>query len=192
MLPLIIVESKRRKHENLQRAYPNAAIIDVTSKGEIPWLKFSPFYPHGQIPVPFSPGIYAVSVEGIWQGLKVFEQSNIDTSKFSVTDMQGIKRSTHANGPILGHRAGVTGKALLSYREARYLIYLPSYKWVLDHKLQTELNALRQLAIAQTVILLDYETNSDVENLTLPLSHAALIVKYLNGEWPKSPFSDMK
>ncbi len=42
----IIVESKRRKLETLQRRYPQSAVLDVTSKGELPWVKFSPFYPH--------------------------------------------------------------------------------------------------------------------------------------------------
>jgi len=184
----LIVESKRRKLESLRRDHPIAAIIDVTSKGALPWLKFSPFYPHGNIPVPFSPGVVATSVEGIWQGLKVFEQADIDVSKFRVTSMQGIKRSVRANGPIRGHRTGFAGQRILSYREARYLIYLPSYKWVLDHALQPEIAALKKLVDAQPVVLLDYETNADVEDLSAPLSHGALIVKYVTGSWPQSPF----
>lgn len=48
-------------------------MLDVTSKGPEPWQRFSPFYAHGGIPVPFSVGLAGVSIEGIWQGLKVFE-----------------------------------------------------------------------------------------------------------------------
>lgn len=33
-----------------------ATILDLTSRGEHPWVMFSPFWPHGEIPVPFSPG----------------------------------------------------------------------------------------------------------------------------------------
>ena len=52
----IIVQSRRRKLENIQKEYPEViTIIDVTSKREKPWIKFSPFYPHGKIPIPFSP-----------------------------------------------------------------------------------------------------------------------------------------
>lgn len=54
------------------------------------WLDLSPFYPHGNIPVPFSENTFAYSVEGIWQGLKVFESADIDTSKFEVQNMKGI------------------------------------------------------------------------------------------------------
>lgn len=58
----------------LQQRYGSARIIDVTSRSSEPWVHFSPFYPHGNIPVPLSPGYVGESVEGIWQGLKVFEK----------------------------------------------------------------------------------------------------------------------
>ncbi|SRR6266508_2610726 len=181
----ILVESKRRKFETLAQHYPNAHILDVTSRGLQPWVKFSPFYPHGNIPVPLSPGYFAASVEGIWQGLKVFDHADIDLNSFANTTMAGLKRTTRAHGPVRGHRAGVSSTALLSYRDARYQIYLPAYRWVLDHRLQTELEQLQHVSHSQNVILLDYETNGDIENLTKPLSHAALIVKYLANRWPE-------
>ncbi len=34
------------------------------------------------------------------------------------------------------------------------------------------------------VVLLDYETNDDIENTASPLSHAALIKAYLDNRWP--------
>jgi hypothetical protein len=180
----IVVESKRKKAETLEQHYPEAQILDVTSRGAQPWIKFSPFYPHGTIPVPLSPGYVAASVEGIWQGLKVFANADIDVAAFTDTTMSGLKRTTRTYGPVRGHRAGVNGTGLLSYREARYQIYLPAYRWVLDHCLQTELNQLQQLSDRQTIVLLDYETNTDIENLSKPLSHAALVVKYLANQWP--------
>ena len=48
----IVVESKRKKAETLVQHYPDACILDVTSRSTQPWVKFSPFYPHGSIPVP--------------------------------------------------------------------------------------------------------------------------------------------
>ena len=79
---MIIIESKRKKIENILKAYPDAIIADVTSNAKDGLVKLSPFYPHGGIPVPFSPGITAECVEGIWQGLKVFENDGIDTATF--------------------------------------------------------------------------------------------------------------
>jgi hypothetical protein len=60
------------------RPAPGASVVDVTSRGPEPWAGFSPFYPYGGIPVPFSPGHTAMSIEGIWQGLKVFEGADVN------------------------------------------------------------------------------------------------------------------
>jgi hypothetical protein len=181
----IYVESRRKSDATLKKAYPNAVLLDVTSKGALPWVKFSPFYPHDAIPVPFSPNITAQSVEGIWQGLKVFETSDVDSSKFAITTMKNLKRTVRSVGLPKGHRKGVHGEALLNYRDARYQIYLPSYKWVLDNRLQAEIAQLHEMAAKQTIVLLDYETNTDVENLSKPLSHAGLLKRYIESDWPR-------
>lgn len=180
----ITIESRRKKPVNLLKHYPDALLLDVTSRGEAPWLKFSPFYPHGNIPVPFSPDFRAQSVEGIWQGLKVFESADIDISKFEITSMKELKRTVRKFGPIKGHRQSVTGDKLLPYLEARYQIYLPSYHWILENCLQDEIEQLKKLLQEKAVILLDYETNTDIENLAKPLSHAGLIKRYIENDWP--------
>lgn len=169
------VVSKRQKLESVKSRSPAARI------------RFSPFYPHGNIPVPFSAEVFAASVEGVWQGLKVFEDADVDFTKFSNATMKGLKRSVRANGKVLGHRAGVAGQRLLTYREARYLIYLPTYEWVLETCLQREIGLLNEFAASQPIVLLDYETNDDIENLASPLSHASLIAKYIGGSWPDRP-----
>ncbi len=156
----------------------------MTSKGEEPWVRFSPFFPHGGIPIPNTPRVFAQSVEGLWQGLKVFEHEDIDASRWEITDMQGIKRAGPTRGKILGHRFGVGSVLLLAYRDARYKIYLPAYRWVLENRLAAEVKRLRDETTGKPVVLLDYETNEDVENLTRPLSHAALVKCYLEGKWP--------
>ena len=74
---MIIIESKRKKLENILKKYPGAIIADVTSQAKDGLVRLSPFYPHGDIPVPFSEGYTATSVEGIWQGLKVFENEDV-------------------------------------------------------------------------------------------------------------------
>ncbi|MET8757826.1 hypothetical protein [Lentzea sp. NPDC004782] len=171
----IEVASKRRKVTR-----PDALVVDVTSRGPDPWVRFSPFYPHGQIPVPMSPGATSESVEGVWQALKVFESSDVDPSKLSVRSMKGLKRTVRRFGQVRGHRAGLTGDRLLDYRTARHEIYLPTYRWVLENRLQEEVARLRELAESADVVLLDYTTNGDVDDLRTPLSHAALIVGHLS------------
>ncbi|MDB5343972.1 MAG: hypothetical protein JWP89_2349 [Schlesneria sp.] len=144
---------------------------------------FSPFWPHGGIPIPNSPKVTAQSVEGLWQGLKVFEQADIDSAKWAITNLKSIKRSARSLGAVQGHRFGVESAELLGYHEARLQIYLPAYRWILEHKLTAELDALRKLA--GDIVLLDYETNSDIEDLSKPLSHASLVKRYLEGTWPE-------
>src|SRR5438552_18218618 len=103
----IIVESRRMQRSTIEKAWPGAVILDVTSRGEEPWVRFSPFYPHGGVPIPGSPGANAWSVEGLWQGLKVFEHEGVDPSRWAVTDMKGIKRAAGGKrGKVLGHRFG--------------------------------------------------------------------------------------
>jgi hypothetical protein len=70
----VVIESRRKKLASVQKLWPGALVVDVTSKGPEPWVRFSPFLPHGGIPVPNSPGVFAQSVEGLWQGLKVTKQ----------------------------------------------------------------------------------------------------------------------
>ena len=59
---MIVIESKRRKRENILKEYPNAVIADVTSQATDGLVRLSPFYPHGGIPVPFSEGYTAMCV----------------------------------------------------------------------------------------------------------------------------------
>lgn len=181
----IVVESRRKKLATLEKLWPGATILDVTSKGDEPWVRFSPFYPHGGIPIPNSPGVTAQSVEGLWQGLKAFEREDVDPSKWAITDLSGIKRGGRSRGAVLGHRFGVGGEELLGYRDARFRIYLPAYRWVLEHRVADLVESLRGRS-GESIVLLDYETNGDVEDLSSPLSHAALVKLYVEGAWPGS------
>ena len=165
----------RQAAASAAREQPERVIIDVTSRADEPWVRFSPFYPHGGIPVPGSDDTTAASVEGIWQGLKVFETTDVDPTRFEVTTMRNLKRTVRKHGRCLGHRFGVDGEELLGYAEARSRIYLPTYAWVLEHRLQSELAALVEKATAAPLTLLDYETNTDVDDLSRPLSHAGLV-----------------
>jgi hypothetical protein len=173
-----------------RRAFPDATVLDVTSKGPQPWVRFSPFHPHGGIPVPLTPGVTGNSVEAIWQALKVFDTADVDPALLATTRTTGLKRTVRRHGPVRGHRAGLHGDTLLDYETARRRIYLPAYRFVLDHRLAAELAELRRLAAAGPVVLLDYTTNGDVTDLATPLSHAALIRRYLLDQWPAASIAD--
>ena len=181
---MIIIESKRKKPETILKKYPDAILADVTSGAKDGLVKLSPFYPHGGIPVPFSEGYTATCVEAIWQGLKVFERCGVDVEMFKNDTMKNIKRTVRRFGKPLGHRKGVHGTELLGYIEARKLIYIPTYKWVLENKVAFIIDRLREASKTKTIVLLDYDTNADVENAKKPLSHASLIKAYVEGVYP--------
>lgn len=184
---MIVVESKKRKPENILKKYPDAILADVTSQAKDGLVKLSPFYPHGGVPVPFSPGCVASCVEAIWQGLKVFESCGIDVSLFENCTMRNMKRTVRKYGKPLGHQKGVTGTELLDYIEARKQIYIPTFKWVLENRVSDIVQRLREASKSKTIVLLDYDTNSDVENPKKPLSHAFLIKAYVEGIYPYGP-----
>lgn len=184
---MIYVANKRRKLENLREEYPDAIIADVTSHAEDGLRKLSPFYPHGGIPVPFSPGITAACVEAVWQGLKVFEEADVDVSLFSCTTMKNIKRTVRKYGKPRGHRKGVAGTELLSYLDARQQIYLPTYSWMLEHKVPHIIRRMAEAAATRDIVLLDYNTNEDIYDLSKPLSHAGLIKAYILASYSVKP-----
>lgn len=183
---MIYIENKKKKDKTLLAKYPNAKIVDVTSKATNALVKLSPFYPHGDIPIPFSEERTAKSVEGIWQALKVFESADIDEGKFQNDKMKDIKRTVRKYGKPLGHRKGVNGKELLNYIDARIQIYLPSYLWVLENKVSEIVERLKEASRKEDIVLLDYETNCDVLNSKKPLSHAFLVKAYVEGVYPKA------
>ena len=176
---MIIIESKRKKPETILKQYPDAILADVTSSARDGLVKLSPFYPHGGIPVPFSESYTATCVEAVWQGLKVFEGCDVDISLFSNDTMKGLKRTVRRFGKPLGHRKGVHGTELLGYIEARKQIYIPTYRWVLENKVAYIIERLKAASDSgKTIVLLDYDTNSDIEDATKPLSYASLIKSY--------------
>ncbi|MFD8784107.1 DUF6939 family protein [Kitasatospora sp. NPDC059599] len=183
----IRLASRRRAMESLTAAFPGAEIIDVTSKAPDPWVRLSPFYPHGGIPVPFSDGVTSQSVEGIWQALKVFQDADVDPAKLGVTTMKGLKRTVRRFGPVQGHRTGLNGDRLLSYESARRRIYLPAYRWILEHRVA---DLVEQIRTKGDVVLLDYTINGDVTDPASPLSHAALIQLHVEGRWPDEDDED--
>ncbi len=186
---MIIIESKRKKIENILKKYPDAVVADVTSQAKDGLVRLSPFYPHGDIPVPFSEGYTAACVEGVWQGLKVFEDEDIDISMFSNNTMKNIKRTVRKHGRVLGHRKGVLGTEILGYMEAKHQIYIPTYRWMLEHKAMDIIERLRKASETKTIVLLDYNTCCDVDDETKPLSHAYLVKAYAEGLYP---FDDLR
>lgn len=108
---------------------------------------------------------------------------------FSNDTMKGIKRTVQKHGRVLGHRKGVHGTGILGYVEAKHLIYIPTYRWMLEHKTLDIIERLRMASETKTIVLLDYNTCCDVDDETKALSHAYLVKTYAEGLYP---FDDLK
>lgn len=186
---MIYIENKKRKMESIKKEYPGAIILDITSTSESNYAKWlSPFFPHYNIPIPFTDGLTATCVEAVWQGLKVFENQDVDFDTFRNNTMKNLKRTVRRFGPPLGHRKGAYGKELLNYFDARMQIYLPTYKWVLDNveKVHNVVEKIGAKAKEQDIVLLDYNTNTEFRDISKPISHAGLVKLYIEGKYPST------
>lgn len=184
---MIYIENKKRKLERIQAEYPTAQILDITSiaprhSGQI----LSPFYPHDNIPIPFTDGLKATCVEAVWQGLKVFERHGVDFATFRNNTQKDIKRTIRKYGKMLGHAKGAYSKELLGYFEARMQIYLPTYKWVLENvpEVVHVIARIKEYSQENDVVLLDYNTNIEFRDISKPLSHAGLVKLYIEDCYP--------
>lgn len=185
---MVYIENKKRKLDRIKEQYPDADILDITSSSTTRYAQMlSPFYPHGNVPIPFSHGMTATCVEAVWQGLKVFQTVDVDFDTFKNDTMKGLKRTVRRFGKPLGHRKGVNGNELLSYFDARMLIYLPTYKWVLDNvpEVHNIVSRIAERAKEHDIVFLDYNTNIEFQDISSPLSHAGLVKLYIEGRYPK-------
>ena len=148
-----------------------SVVIDVSSYAPAPYCTFSPMWIHGGIPVPGMPGEASDTVEGVWQGLKVI-RGRIATRYFRGP---GAKRG----GKPSGHQLG---KQELGVVDARRLIYVPTYEWVLENRIDPALvRGFIDTALAGTKQHFhDVGDNGDPNDPDQPLAHAAVLVRYIN------------
>lgn len=185
---MITVANKKRSLERIKKEFPGAYILDITSSSPYHYGQIlSPFYPHRNIPIPGdSQGMTATCVEAIWQGLKVFEGADIDKEMFRNDTMKNIKRTVRKFGKPIGHRYGVYSDTILNYADARRLIYIPSYKYVLDFipEVHRIIERIKDKAKESDIVLLDYNVNPDNKDISKPLSHAELVKMYIEERYP--------
>lgn len=148
-----------------------SVVIDVSSYAPEPYFTLSPMWVHGGIPVPGMPGETSDTVEGVWQGLKVI-RGKIATRYFRGP---GAKRGGKPSGHKFGNKE-------LGIVEARRRIYVPTYEWVLENRVDPELIesliATALSGVAQYVH--DVGDNGDINDVNQPLAHTAVLVQYLN------------
>lgn len=148
-----------------------SVVIDVSSYADPPFCTLSPMWVHGGVPVPGMPGATSDTVEGVWQGLKVIRGKTAPRYFRG----PGAKRG----GKPSGHQFG---KKELGIVEARRRIYIPTYEWVLEHRIDPAVipGLLATARTGVTQFVHDVGDNGDPNDTAQPLAHAAVLVQYLN------------
>lgn len=111
----------------------------------------------------------------------VFEDVDVDMELRNV-EIKTLKRKHH--GRFIGFRQGYFNNYIMDAVEARKKILIPMYRWMLEQKVLTVIQKLREIAQQRDIVLLGDSVNSDIENVSKPLSHAWLIKSYIEGLYP--------
>jgi|GEM_PF-2948635 len=146
--------------------------IDVSSRGDSVYKILSPFSHNKnyKIPVSGQEHIRADSVEGIWQGLKLFYGI---TDKFQFSG-RAQKRKGMPDSFLFGDEQ-------IGYIEARHKIYQPAYIYhLINNALPVVANDLESKLQKGDVTMHDIEKNPYIDNDEKSYSHAALAVETIN------------
>ena len=181
---MIHIVTKSEIHQNILSEFPNAIIIDFTSKVNDVINRLNPYYPYRDIPVPNSGGLVAESVGSIWQGLKVFEKNDVDVELMGNYLNNKLKYATKDYGCYLGHRYGIHGLDLINISDARRRILIPTYRWVLDYKVQDAIIEIRAANKKNDIIFIDQTEYYERHDYSHPISHVSLFKAYIEGLFP--------
>lgn len=182
---MIHIVAKPKAYQNIRSKYPNAIIIDFASRGNLAIDRFNPYYPYRDIPVPNSGGLVAESVGSVWHGLKVFEKRDICEELICNYSFDHERLNGHNHGDYLGHRYGIHGLGLLNISDARRRILVPTYRWVLDYKVQDAITEIREANKNHDIIFIVNQVEcSEIRDYMHPISHVSLIKAYIDGLFP--------
>lgn len=154
---------------------PRESSIDVSSYGSFPYNQLSPMNADEsyRIPVPGQEDRKAISVEGIWQGLKIIRGK----TDYSLLTRPPKKRT----GPVEGHRFG---NFTIDYLDARRLIFQPAYTYhVINHCLIRDSalwGDLEDKIKSPPLTFHDVGKNDDINDHSQPYAHSSLLVELLN------------
>lgn len=166
-----------------QSKVENAIIIDMSYRSTTMTSCLSPYFPWGNIPVPFSTGMVAQSAMSIWEGLKVFEFGDVDIKVFSYKHKEDLNRANLSLGNLIGYRRGMNYDYIYDENEAYRQIFIPTYQWILEHRAFKTIQWLRHY-LRENIILID----NPKEIIPNQFTPATLLKAYVLGQ---TPFNDV-
>ena len=185
----IIAADRRRSRISLIEEFGEVMFFDVTIEGDNPVLsRLDPRYPHGDLVVPFTDEkLKAASLEAIVSAFRVCEHEGADLTWLQKSGKEAYRRKPKELGALLGYQRGsFTDKPLLSEIEFRKLVYVPLYKWQLEHHCQEALSILRDAHEKSDIVLLAGGCDRDICDVLSSISYPTLIAQYLLGTYPDS------
>ena len=161
----------------------NSRFIDISYHSKTGTSYLSPYFPFGNIPIPFSGNRVAQSVMSIWEGLKVFKSRDIDLNIFSIKDKERLRQSKLEFSDFIGYQRGLNYDYIYDEQEAYRQIFIPAYRWILEYNVPNIIHWLRANLYKKIVIIED--SNEIIPN---QLSPGALLRSYVIGD---DPFGDV-
>lgn len=148
------------------------------------WSQLCPFtvWPQAIIPVPGRADLRARSIESIWQGLKIVD------NELDLAQLHGIPEKRppdHERGPEFPYADSRFrfGDVDLDIVTARYLIYFPTYLYVLDNLVGLEVHREIEKWISSggTAAFYDWDANIDIDDPRSSFAHSALLAGWYGG-----------
>jgi hypothetical protein len=174
---LVLDAAKWAAHESLLKKQlgDQAQIVNITYNAAVlPWQKLSPKYGHGSIPVRHCSGRTSMSVEGIFEALKIINGAT-DETKLTIQDGKHIRRKGTVAGWSRGFRDVIIQEAV-----ARKRYFAEPYKHQLEGPAKREVNLLKKaLDRGVKIVILDEHTCPNINDLSQPVSAGHLLKKFL-------------
>ena len=162
----------------------NRTAFDVLSYAPYPFRMLSPFFYWRELGLNLKlivpeQSMYAYSVESIWQGSKIIDgKTNFDMFK-----SRPYKRPSKHESEFSKVKGFLLGNEIITdYVEARKKIFVPAYTQMYNKFRYNPLINSANLAIHANllnnieVFLYDVDDNPNIEDISKPYSHAALLV----------------
>lgn len=189
---MITVQRTNSPFSQVNATATGSILLDVRYYKGNPWVCFSPFFPWKNIPIRFSFPDTAVSVAAMMEGLRVFNNTGNNASLFQSTSHKEILHNA-TSGSTIGFSQGIGSHIILTEEDAKKELLYPTYKWVLDYKMQNFIVYLREQAQSRDITILDYQKGTKgMELYTGDISIGELIKSYITGTAPYTDVFEFK
>ncbi len=177
---MIVIDSKRKKRENILKKYPDAIIADVTSHAEDDLIKLSPFYPHDGMLVPFRYSFQTTILEHCFTKL-----ADLGNPPRLVSCKDSLEEEGFRNGEIVLDGSSVVFAASDALSHCSLMMYeLAHYKEFSEELAEEYLKQSGNSQLLKTAETIKFDFGTDVLqsllDATLSSSQFELYLKELN------------